>query len=685
MKVSRLLIPLAVVATALALLLLTAEPPSANQDAARAASAPPDATDDASPTLEADTAERSEASNAPAEGAAEPVAAPEPDDQGSDGPVDGAAAQVLDGITIVLEDHAGARVPDAAVVASWRAGWGDYKEFKGTTGQDGEMPTPIRRPFQLQDLQVELEDRDAPLEGVHDSVVADGLRTGHVRFELPFRRGLAVVVRDSAGEPLTETLVEFDRLDELPDRAGVNRLTSPFDERIRTDLAARVRTELDAGVYRISAKAPGESGTRVVDLSDVTDEEVEVTLRLRTNTPSPPRKTPTYTSPPAQTVSGQVVATLGVPIAGARVIDVVYLRRTRSGDETRADSKGRFAHRLRTRKGDRYLHVTAKGYAGAWVALPETGSLDGLVVRLEEVREIRAVVIDAEGTPVSGTAALFPPLSRTASIAERRTASAPAGFHGQIIDRVVIGTGSEGAFDFDDVSSEVHRIWFQPDDPALPAAMVEARGGDHDVVLEIGKDRVEAADLVLEVTEEPSGGPPPPLSVTLRGPHPVSIPGGSTDRKGRYVVRGLKPGRYHLTLKGHPEDPGSHLIAQKTIQLDLAPGENRDSVSVDKARALQLRLHDTARGEPLRGGRVRVETLEGGRVVMLSPLGYDEGTSLRVDGRGRVNLFGMPQGRFRLIVERGDRPTEGELLVGEVPARFGGDASSILDIDLSAR
>lgn len=356
--------------------------------------------------------------------------------------------------------------------------------------------------------------------------------------------------------------------------------------------------------------------------------------------------------PPPRTVRGVVVDESGAPVSTARV-GLCRDARIAHARFVQADGDGRFEVEVGTR-GPYVLIARASGRALAMVG-PFDGTVDPSPVRIEMAPErvVEGRVLDFEGRPVAdanvwmyrerGPLRVFDPDAASPFLPESSTD-----------DMGVIWP--DGRFRIDEVGEgrvEIRAVPYEGSPFGIGRAVGPA-GETVDVVL--GRGFEDSVAVVGRVLDANSGAPIAGATVKLR---PASGPGASegygeasADAGGRFRCVGPSAGRAVVVVEaaGYP--------TMAFPPRELGPGDNEVELEVPSALRLSLRLIDV-RGVPVGGVEIGIDDGAGGLLALQDRLGRYDGASARTDLRGRVDLFGVPRARVRVVV--GDVEGTGEV------------------------
>ena len=560
-----------------------------------------------------------------------------------------------------IEDAKGLPVTDAEVSLYWRRARWEYFDFKGKTDSNGDVQTPLRAPFQIEQLSVVQAGTEQPWSTTSNDFVADSSRPRLIRFRLVDEARLRVNV-SLDGQPSGEDVeVEITHIPTLPRSMGLNELRSFEGTAMAvTDAAGAVEFAIDAGVYEVEASDASleTSGiVRVAIAGGTASQSVDLALEyaIDGDTPFDP---PTASVKQKDQLTGRVVdAATGAPIPGAKLSITQQLPKQGSGGEPCSDATGRYHITGRFKRDRQFVFARAKGYA--WAAVPLNSMPDGapITLAMEPERRIEGRAVDEEGAPVGGWASLFAPRAR---VGRATSADGPQDSDHYLPTAIeAIGTGPDGRFRFDGAIQDLHRIFFQPYDPKLPPGMAIARSGETNVVIRLGDLPAGFASVGGVIRDKLTGAPVPNIRVRIYGQH-TSLPGlGMTDAEGRYEVAGLEPGPFRLDLEHQKEAPGRVPYAYQSHALDLEPGAQEADFSIAPARVLQLQLLGDSPLGPLRRARVSVLGADGAPIYLQDDAGHKDGRSRFTDWNGRVNLFGVPAEEVQLQVWL-DTPHTGE-------------------------
>ncbi len=562
-----------------------------------------------------------------------------------------------DGLVIRIEDAKGLPVVGAEVELDWRRGFGEYFTVHRVTNASGEVPSSMKSAFQMEGVTVKLPGRAGEWTDDGRTCLAD-LRNPHlIRYVLPGRVQLEVHASIEGGGSLEGTFLQYERAFSWPVRPGVNELWSghpggggPLGR------SGKVLLDLEARAYRIRAVTKdgrSEADMRVGLAGGEESQKLALVLRpiaaldepmgpsLRTRAPRVSEQRTKQT--------GRVIdAVTGAPIRGASLSVVEHLPKSGQGGEPRSDEQGRFAVTGTFDRETEFLFAREREYA--WAALPLNSVPPGqpITITMEPKLRIEGRAVDADGVPVEGWAMLFTPRDRVGLPPSGAGLDDAARYLKSPIER--IGTGSAGRFHFNGATGEPHRIWFQPDDPDLPPGVAIARGGDLNVVIEIGDLPDHLTTVRGVVRDAVTGEPAPNLHVRVWGEHTSLGAAGMTNAAGAYVIAGLEPGEFTCSIEHKKEHAGMTPYAFKRRTIQLSTGEQTLDLSATPARTLHLRLLGGSPQGPLPFARVEVLDADGDSVGLQSGAGYLEGPSTSTDWNGRVDLLGVPAEKVELHV-----------------------------------
>ncbi|MGK0483835.1 MAG: hypothetical protein ACJAQ3_003822 [Planctomycetota bacterium] len=574
-------------------------------------------------------------------------------------------AETLDGLVIRIEDATGLPLPGALVTLDWRRGWGEYFSLDGVTDAGGEFQTSMQSAFQVEDLSVRLPEHEGEWTVDSGPSIGDPRNPQLLRFIMPARVQLEVRVRVANGRSAEGAEVKLESIASRPLSPGLNELWSADSAAEGVvDLSGVIRFSLDARAYRIQAADEMKRlrGDLRVGLAGGDPlQAVDLLLEPRPETRS--RRTAGSASTlndseerPALT--GFIVdAMTGAPVPGASLSVVRQLPKNGQGGEPRSDAQGKFTVTGVYRRAGQFLFARERDHA--WAAVPIESVIEGqpITLAMEPKQRLEGRAVDADGAPVDGWASLFTPLERVGLAASGAGLDDSRRYLKSGIER--IGTGLPGTFHFNGATRDYHRIWFQPEDPSLPPGMTVARGGDMGVVIQIGDLPDGLATVRGILRDSVTGEPAPGLWVNARGDHTARRGRGLSDEKGAYLLAGLEPGEFTLSIEHQNESAGMTPYAYKNRPLTVRAGEQELDFEVAPARTLQLRLFGGTPFGPLRLASVSVLDGDGDLVELQSDAGYQEGEAMSTDWNGRVDLLGVPAEKVELLIWEGE-DQEGE-------------------------
>ncbi len=448
-----------------------------------------------------------------------------------------------------------------------------------------------------------------------------------VAVEIPRGRALAGIVVDAETDaPIANAEVHVARPGESSD-AGVTNAKGWFDPIHAGGVGQRVFVAVRAAGYA-PALAP-------VVLDDADDEHQTVQVALR----------------PSVDWTGQVVASNGRPVEGARVFYGADGIAGRAAERTETDAAGQFriAPPPPPAPGRRVILMAESEQGSAALALrPHQPQPQPLVLQLSRGFVVTGRVVDAEGDAVAGAVVrAVPAWDRVSSrhaptpAASKLYAANERGFVG-----LSTGTNEQGAFALRNVPDGpfeiVVRVRGQDRRPDL---RFDVNGSNVDLgVVELGTGlRVEG--VVTDPHGEPVAGATVRVLQSGARVRSISV---TTDARGAYLVEDLAPGSYRLvaSLPGYTNG---------TVSFELTKHRFED---VALAFAGRIDVSLTMDGEPYRGGSARVMLERVGSSSAATP------RSLRVI-QGGVEIDDVAEGVWRVRVQAGDlQGSSSELSIG---------------------
>ncbi|MEM1250694.1 MAG: carboxypeptidase regulatory-like domain-containing protein, partial [Acidobacteriota bacterium] len=286
---------------------------------------------------------------------------------------------------------------------------------------------------------------------------------------------------------------------------------------------------------------------------------------------------------PGGTGFGTVTDLQGQPVEGA-LVALHVIEGARPKDlSTTTDAAGNFELGGLAR-GLSTLKVEARGFAPATVRGIETtddGDFEIGIVALQPGAELRGVVLDEQGDPLSGVAVHFatsPGLRRldaSYTIYTRRSGGRPLAFHDPKLQ-----TDAKGRFVLQDLLPQETLRLDLTKRGYLPLGVPIELPVEDEVEL-----RLESAATLIGTVTFGNGDPAEGVTIVLQredGPGAQTGPRGSktvsTNPAGSYEFPSLAAGTYRLTARALglaidiPEEPFS-LVAGRTKQVDLTIGD----------------------------------------------------------------------------------------------------------------
>jgi protocatechuate 3,4-dioxygenase beta subunit len=370
-----------------------------------------------------------------------------------------------------------------------------------------------------------------------------------------------------------------------------------------------------------------------------------------------------------QPVEGRVVDSQGAGVAGVRLNAWDPGNRGGPGRlaSAQSDSDGRFTLRGITGAGGWQVAAYAAGYAPQTVSNVRAGDRD-VEIRLTTLGWIVGVVTadrQPYGRPFTVSATLADAAAgnlREATERSRRESGLGGG--GRLPGAPSQEFNSaDGQFTLRSVPAGTYRVNVTSRDGLVPVAPVEVTVIDGreagPVEVRLARGASIAGVLADEVTREPVAGAW--LGLQVRGS--ASGPGltnatGATDAKGRFLLQGLAPGVYALTVR-----PPAGVYFDEEVR--LAAGESAErELFVPRGGAIRVRAVDAA-GAPVAEAHVTVTTANGtqvqpnydalrreGRVDFSKPNAW--GRIFQTDANGVNERWHVPPGRLEVAVRSKD-------------------------------
>ena len=409
----------------------------------------------------------------------------------------------------------------------------------------------------------------------------------------------------------------------LPD-ASVSLLDS--GQRFGFGSSQSATTDAD-GLYRMDGVAPGEHSL-AADHPQQVRAVRDLTVTLGDNRLD-------FRLERGLSVSGRVVDAGGAPVAGARVslgtgdgVQSFF-----SGDGQVSDDAGAFTFDG-VEPGSYHLTAQKEGYAPGFGGEPvvvAAAPVRDVEVRLERGAVVRGHLLGVE----------------LADLAEARVIAAKLTSQNRL--PAISSVDFEGAFRIEGLAPGDWSLLAVLGD-SVPAVKKEItiEPGQRELVvdLDLGGGGAVLSGRVL-LGDEPLAG----SFVSLTGREQAAVGFGRTDHQGRFEIRGLENGTYHLQVAGMGG------FQQYSQEVEIA-GDRDLEVRIPAAAIAGVVLGG---GGPIEGAEVYLEPLDGER-------GFQR--PVRTDSTGRFRLAAVPAGRYRLRATAADHaPGETEVAVEDgVPA-----------------
>lgn len=446
-------------------------------------------------------------------------------------------------------------------------------------------------------------------EGEYSVTIGEGVTSVEKDILLDAAARIRGVVRDPAGEPVAGATVEVD---------GGERGFSPMAAAMPATTTASDGTFLlesvpAHGPVSLRAGSAGYLPGYAKEIKLVSGEEkAEVNIDLRSGS----------------VVTGRVLGAGGAPIEGAMVNGAVenqrwQLENGRGGTlPVRTDGDGRFRI-VAVEAGKFLVRAVATGHVPATepVEVPEAGEAE-VTITLPTAVDLEGRVVDEAGSPVPEAQVAVRPQEKADNSALRPQSAR---------------TDGEGRFRVVDLPRDVAVAVTASSEDHLPTEMNDVKPGGAPVII-----RVRLGLRISGTVVDEAGVPQPGLSVWASGTERRVR--GQTDESGRFLLRGLPPGKVELRLGGETTSPDLVLLPYPDVDAGteglvwtLARGVEITGTAVDQ------------NGKPAGGLRVRAAPLSGDADGPTSTSSATE----RTGDDGTFRLRRLMPGRYRLSASGG--------------------------------
>lgn len=368
--------------------------------------------------------------------------------------------------------------------------------------------------------------------------------------ELEFRRALFLRDTDDRPEGWIYGRVVDDtgkRIEKARVRAWVMdrsaRPTPLADDQTAKDGTFRLRLRRGPWSYTVRVSHPGLA-TEIVDT--FRGERLEEAL------PASPR---TFRLGPESVIRGKVVdAATGDPVEGALVQAARSAEDAVEVGQARTEPDGTFV--LRGLEARRYvLRASQFGWRSHGAGSPVTAPATRVTLKLARTQVIRGVIIDATGAPV-------PNATVAAVLSLPGTATLP----------ILWSTDSDGGFSEDQFAPGTYYLWARRGDLlTYPPAKIDLVGDEPaEVIMAL---RHKGARVAGEVRTRSGQALSAATRAVLEPSSPLAFPRkavGELDAAGRFVISGVLPGRYELSvLEG--ERPLAIVFGPRDVAVPIEP------------------------------------------------------------------------------------------------------------------
>jgi protocatechuate 3,4-dioxygenase beta subunit len=241
---------------------------------------------------------------------------------------------------------------------------------------------------------------------------------------------------------------------------------------------------------------------------------------------------------PELTQKGKVVDPAGAPVRGADVRalrspdDIAEVASAQTGDD------GQFV--LTGLEARKYFVVASRfGWLSGSARTQGVAGAPRVTIRLSRTGVIRGSVVDSDGDPVARAVVV----------------AMPSGAFGVGSSPIIWTSDTEGKFAQDRFRPGTYYLWARHGEMLLyPPEKIEVGDDSSDAAIELGVTH-RGARVRGRVSQSPGLPLDPEARAVLIGRSPLAFPRkavGEIDRSGQFVIPGVLPGRYELSIRVGP-------------------------------------------------------------------------------------------------------------------------------------